>query len=458
MVTTLSSKALKETLGPLTAKMRAITEAASNKNRDLTSEEDATFEEIHTEYERVKKHADRLARVEVYEDEQQARADQIADDQGNRTTPGRGDTGTGNSSAATDAPKITEETRSLAFRGWALYSAGKDDQISDRQEEAAKLLGVRMNSPTWEPELSKNYRQVRFDFARQFIQQRALGKDTDTAGGFTVAEGFIPNLENALLQFGGMRQVATVLRTDTGAALSWPTSDDTSNEGAIVGENQQITEQDITYGQVIFYSWEYTSKLVRISTALLTDSAFNLASEVGMRLGERIARRQNRDFTAGDGAGKATGITVDATTGVTAAAVNVFTVDELYNLKHSVDPAYRLNAAWMFNDATLLAIKKKKDGEGRYLWQASLAGGVPDTIDGDPIQINQHMPSATTGLIPIVYGTLSKYHIRDVIGVITRRLVERYAEFNQEGFVAFVRSDGKLVDAGTRPVKRMVMA
>ena len=45
------------------------------------------------------------------------------------------------------------------------------------------------------------------------------------------------------------------------------------------------------------------------------------------------------------------------------------------------------------------------------------------------------------------------YFIRRVAGVQVLRLVERYADFNQTGFLAFQRWDGQLVDAGTHPIK-----
>ncbi len=456
MVAILNSKALKEKLGPLVAKMRAITEKASDEKRKPNAEEEVTLKELHDEYEQVKGHADSMARVEGYEADLQARADEATGETGTRQTPGRGDTGTGNTSVST--PEITERTRSDAFAGWALSQAGQEDHVTQDHRDAAVLLGTRFSAPFWEANLNPNYRQVRADFVRGNIQSRAMGVGTDTAGGFTVAEGFIANLERALLAFGGMRMVSTVIRTAEGNDLPWPTSDDTSNEGIEIGENAQVTEQDATVGQVIFHAHKYTSKLVRVSVELLTDSAFDIASQLGSMLGERLARIMNRRYTTGDGSNQPEGVTIGGTLGVTAALTTVFTVDELYDLKHSVDPAYRLAPTWMINDTTLLAIKKKKDGEGRYLWQSSLAGGIPDTIDGDPIQVNQHMPSPTSALRPIVYGDFSKYVIRDVLGVRTRRLVERYAEFDQEGFVAFQRTDGKIIDAGTNPLKYMLMA
>jgi HK97 family phage major capsid protein len=87
-----------------------------------------------------------------------------------------------------------------------------------------------------------------------------------------------------------------------------------------------------------------------------------------------------------------------------------------------------------------------------------MAAGMPDTILGRPYTINQDMPAATAGLKSVLYGDFSNYHIRDAGNVILLRLEERYADALQVGFLAFLRSDGDLIDAGTNPVKHLIMA
>jgi HK97 family phage major capsid protein len=52
-----------------------------------------------------------------------------------------------------------------------------------------------------------------------------------------------------------------------------------------------------------------------------------------------------------------------------------------------------------------------------------------------------------------VFGDLSKYKIREVRDIQVLRLVERYADYHQVGFLAFARYDGDLLNAGTAPVK-----
>ena len=255
-----------------------------------------------------------------------------------------------------------------------------------------------------------------------------------------------------------MREVATVQTTASGNDIPMPTENDTSNKGAILAENAQITEQDITFGSTTLNAYMYTSKLVRVSMQLMQDSAFDMNSFLGVKLGERIARIHNEHFTTGTGSSQPQGVATAAVTGVTAASATAITYAEIVDLEHSLDPAYRNNARFMMKDSTLQILKKLVDGDSRPLWTAGVASGEQDRLLGYPYVINQDMPAATTGLDSLLFGDFSKYMIRDVAGAGLMRLTERYADYLQVGFFAFMRSDGKLLDAGTNPIKTLQMA
>jgi HK97 family phage major capsid protein len=109
--------------------------------------------------------------------------------------------------------------------------------------------------------------------------------------------------------------VATVIRTDTGAALPIPTSDDTSNKGAILGENTAASEVDVSFGQLVLDAYKYSSKYVLVSVEFLQDSSINVAEFIGKALGERIGRIQNDHFTTGTGSSQPNGIVTAATLG-----------------------------------------------------------------------------------------------------------------------------------------------
>jgi HK97 family phage major capsid protein len=276
---------------------------------------------------------------------------------------------------------------------------------------------------------------------------RAQGVATGAAGGYLVPAPFRAKMVEAMKFFGAMRDVAEVITTETGATLPWPTNDDTANVGAILAENTQVTEQDVTLGQQDVGAYMYTSKLVRVSLQLLNDNAFDMESWLARKLGERIGRAQNAHFTTGTGTSQPEGVQTNAVVGKTGATGQVTTVtyDDLIDLIHSVDPAYRLGgrAGWMLHDTTLSAARKLKDSQQRPLWEPSVQAGVPDALLGYKYTVNQDMPVMAANAKAILFGDFyAGYLIRDVQDVQLMRLAERYADFLQVGFLAFARSDG----------------
>ncbi len=278
-----------------------------------------------------------------------------------------------------------------------------------------------------------------------------------TAGGYTIPEGFRTDIEVALKAFGGMRATSRIIVTDSGNNLPWPTNNDTANKAVIVGENTLIVDQDMTFGQVVFVAYKYSSKFVKVSLELLQDERVGLQSLIAEQLAMRIFRGTNEHFTTGDNTGKPQGIVTASVQGHVGAAGQTTSViyEDLVDLEHSVDPAYRTapGAGFMMHDTTLRALKKLKDQDGRPLWLPGIAVREPDTILGYTYTINQDMPVMAANAKSILFGNLALYVIRDVADIMLVRLDERFAELGQVAFVTLSRHDGRMLDAGTNPVK-----
>lgn len=276
---------------------------------------------------------------------------------------------------------------------------------------------------------------------------RAQGVATGAAGGYLVPPEFRAKMVEAMKFYGAMRDVAEVITTQTGATLPWPTNDDTANVGAILAENTQVTEQDVTIGQADIGAFMYTSKLVRVSLQLLQDAAFDLESWLPRKLGERIGRIQNTHFTTGTGTAQPEGVQTNAVIGKTGLVgqTTSVTYDDLIDLIHSIDPAYRNSgrARFMLNDLTLATVRKLKDGQNRPLWEPSVQVGVPDGLLGYAYTVNQDMPVMAANARSVLFGDFfAGYLIRDVQDVQMLRLAERYADYLQVGFLGFARADG----------------
>lgn len=290
---------------------------------------------------------------------------------------------------------------------------------------------------------------------------RDLSAITGVAGGYTVPAGFVADVERAMKDYSGVMQSrAQVIPTSTGADLPWPTINDTSNEGEQVDENTATSTDNLTFGQITAKAYLFSSKLVLLPIQLLQDTAINMTSLLTDLFAERLGRIKSRRLTTGTGSNQPQGVVTASVLGVTAAGSSAITYDETIDLEHSIDPAYRAQAEYMFHDDCHKLLRKLKDSDGRPIWMpaanAGMANGAPGLLNNSPYRINQHMASPGSGNKSMLYGDFSKYKIRSVQGMIVVRLNERYAEKFQVGFMAFQRMDGRLSNAGTNPIKHLV--
>jgi len=280
--------------------------------------------------------------------------------------------------------------------------------------------------------------------------RNAMSTTTTTEGGYTVPAEIAAMVINKLKAFGGMRDVASILTTSTGVAMNWPTSDGTADVGAIVGQNTAVSGADITFGTIGLNPFYYTSNKIALPLELIQDSAIDVVAYVVDRLATRIARIQNTHFTTGAGTTLPDGVIPKSATGKTGTTGQTLTViyDDLIDLKHSVNRAYRGNARYMMNDLSVAVVSKLKDTTGRPIWVPAVVAGAPDTLCGFPVAINDDVAVMAANAKSIAFGDFSKYTIRDVANttVIKRFDDSAFALSNQVGFCGWQRSGGNLLD------------
>ncbi|MEG2049705.1 MAG: phage major capsid protein [Comamonas sp.] len=283
----------------------------------------------------------------------------------------------------------------------------------------------------------------------------AMSTTTGSEGGYTVATEFSRTLLEAMKQMGGVRSVASVIQTGTGAQMLFPTANSTQEEGEIVGQNVQVGKQDTAFGQASIDVYKYSSKSIGVPFELLQDSFIDIEAYIKNLLRLRLGRIQNRHQTVGTGAAQPMGLVTASASGKIGATGQATSVayDDLVDLEHSVDPIYRQSAGWMFHDSTLQTLRKMKDTNGRPIfvpgYEQGNPGGAPDRLLGRTITINQNMAAMAANAKSILYGDFSKYLIRDVMDVTLFRMTDsKYTEVGQVGFLAFCRSGGNLLDVG----------
>jgi HK97 family phage major capsid protein len=353
------------------------------------------------------------------------------------------------------------EARYAAKAELAEKLAQEQEARDDRKEFGAK----REDAEEIRHNISKAFRswaQGEMSSA-EFRAIQGQTKGTAAQGGNVVPTDFLAEVQTHLKAYGGVRDVARIITTANGQNLPIPTSDDTGNTAKLVSEaTAPSTTTRVPFGQVTMEAARYQSGPIKVSMELLQDSAIDIESYISEAMGTRFGRITNTHYTTRSSTESAGphGF-IGESSGAVAVANNALTYENVIDLIHSVDPAYRTpDAAWMTNDAGFAELRKLRGSTAaasdRLIWQPSLVPGMPDTLLGYRVVLNQDVPlEGTTGNKWLWFGNWNRgYAIRDVMGMTMRRLDERYAEEGNIALIGYMRTDGRAILPSTTAARR----
>jgi HK97 family phage major capsid protein len=263
------------------------------------------------------------------------------------------------------------------------------------------------------------------------LETKALSANSNPDGGFTIP----PEIEarvNASLKaispirsIAGIRQVsATVYKkpfATNGFATGWV------GETAARPETSSPTLVSLDFPTMELYA------MPAASPQLLDDSAVDIEQWIADEVNLVFAQQEGTAFVNGDGVNKPKGFLnytkVDNTTwshgnvgfiktGVAGAFPATNASDKLIDLAYAVNAGYRANGTFVMNRTTQSAVRKLKDAQGAYLWQAAGQPGVPSTLMGFPVVEAEDMPDIATDSYSIAFGDFKRgYLIVDRVGI-----------------------------------------
>lgn len=388
-------KAKREEQAAVFAEMRNLLKPSEDEKRDLTAEESGKFDELNAKAEGYTKSIDQLERAYTAEKSLEERA---------TLKPGRNPVDGGDKPEQRTEVEQREEERRVAFDH---YLRG---EVSD---EEMRVLTI--------------------------------------GGGVVGPQGFSTKLVTSLKYYGGVLQAgAEVLNTQDGNPFVIPTATDTANSGSQIAENGAVNSTDPTLSTVTLGSYKFDSDWIKISVELSQDNGYDLEGKILDMASRRIGRKLNTATTTGTGSSQIQGFITGGSSGKTFAGAAAITYDELIDVQHSVDAAYRNGGKCVFqmNDSTLAAVRKLKDTEGHYIWMPG-AVGVPTQLLGSGYVINNDMAVLATGNKTVAYGDFGAGYVVRFAGppqvVVAREL---FSGNGLIGYRVFQRFDGKTQDAG----------
>lgn len=281
---------------------------------------------------------------------------------------------------------------------------------------------------------------------------KALSTGSGSAGAF-VPESYSTEYHRKLTLGSVLRQAGVkVITNPDGQPYNHPvvtTSSVSATPGdGIIAENAQFTEREPAITNVQFNPFIYTAR-TQVSMMLVDDSRFDIMGLISDNHAAVFAGQENRDLFIGTGSGMPQGIAVGGS--AVEAAGATFAASDIKKLYYAMPQQYRIagRCAWFANDSIIKEIDSFVGaGGGQYIWQPSLAEGQPGMLMGFPIYGAPFLDSTTDASDKILaFVNLDCYAITDFISISIMRLNERYADSGAVGFIAYKRTDGKVLDS-----------
>ena len=326
---------------------------------------------------------------------------------------------------------------------------------ANKKSEESRAIFETESAPVIEKEEAETDASILRKMAQGEVRSHNFEKRdlTKSGDGGLVPQGFYDQIIAKLDENAVVRQFATVVSTASGEDIKFPQITAHSS-ASLVAEGGAIGESDPTSASVTLGAFKY-AYLVQVSSELLADEGVDIEGFLASDIGRALGNGAGTDFAVGNGSSKPNGIMNATSTGVTCASATAITSDEVIDLYHSVTSPYRVNGAWIMNDATLKEVRQLKDSNNQYLWQPSLQQGNPDILLGSPVATDPNIETIATAKKVMAFGDMSKYFIREVQGFQLDRSVDYAFANDLVTFRAIYRADGDLLD--TNAVKRMVM-
>lgn len=431
-------KALTDKFNKAMADADAIRAKYAGKSESMSPDEERQFDAYLDEAENARKSIERVKKADALNDWGKKSAGQLPVAGKSKEDEGDG-----------DEPNGDPATKS--------FQPGYDDPRLERAMKAVR-------KPTYAKSVAEYIRaKGQFDFISPSAR-KDLSEGLDSEGGIWVPEDFRTEVIKKLPGMTALRGLARVVPTSRDK-VSFPLEDYTTDDKYTssmrmtwVDENPATdSETDASNndpGQIeIYVRTGMMGKL--ISNNLLEDGAFDIMSYVQELMAEGFGLGQNDAFLNGNGIGKPWGLFNSANpqfpSTVVSGNASLVTADGLIDLFYGLPKQYRNSASWLMNSQTAKAVRKLKDAQNRYLWDAMSDGGVAsagdkDNLLGKKVNIDEFCPDVAANAYPIAFGDYRGYYIIDRVGMSIQVLREKYAERNQIKLLGRIRVGGNLAE------------
>lgn len=286
----------------------------------------------------------------------------------------------------------------------------------------------------------------------EYTEERAGVNMTVGDNGAVIPETIANRIIDKVVELSPILEKST--RYGVKGNLSFPVYDESTNAITCAYHDEfNALESKVGKYTKVSLGGYLAGALAKVSNSLINSSAFDVVSHVIQKMAEAIAKHLEKELLTG--ATKAQGVCVGATQVVTAGSATAIVADDLVALQTKIPQAYDANGCWILNRNTLLALRKLKDGDDRYLLQPDFVNGFGYMLLGRPVYVSENMADIATKTTPIVYGDMSGLFTNFRKEIEIQVLKEKYADEHATGVVAWLEFDSKVIETQKIAVLKM---
>lgn len=194
--------------------------------------------------------------------------------------------------------------------------------------------------------------------------------------------------------------------------------------------------------------------LTKVSRSLINNLQFDIVGFVVREMAYAITRWIEGELLNGT-SGKITGLS-DLTNGITAAAQNAITADEVVKLHDKIKDQFQRNAIWIMSPATRTALRLLKSSTGYYLLNDDISSPFGTSLLGKPVYVSDNMHEIAAGNTAIYYGDMMGLATKFNENMNIEVLRERYADEHAYGVIGWLEFDAKVIDE--QQIAKLTMA
>ena len=248
------------------------------------------------------------------------------------------------------------------------------------------------------------------------MEKRIVGTQT----GAPVPTSFYNEIVKVARLVNPLLEYATVINTASGENLQIP-SQNAFSTATIVGQGSSIGTSEPTFNAFTTLGAYKFSAISQISRELVLDAGVDIIGFLAEQFGNSFGFAIGDKIVNGTGTVEPTGFLPVAGTGVTGGTglAGGFTADNVIDLVYSLDGSLRNRPsfAMLANSTSIAALRKLKDGQGRYLFDVGVGLDKRDLVLGVPVIETPAMPSPAVNANSLAVGDLKSLYIRNAGGL-----------------------------------------